>query len=215
MLKKARHIAIVLGLLLCITLSFAWITELDAREGRYLHIQYDKSLYSAAAEMDARLYHLVEPSQPDGEVTYEDITQRYESAPDALFSTENFAPGEYRLFALRLQNKTNTPMSISINLAKLEGDPLFLDHMKIGISGSAGFSDDYPAPVIEEFAMADRASENGDVTFVEYLMLPPTEDPSLNDNIVEIKFYIRFSHTAVNELQDKIFKIGVINVLAT
>lgn len=215
MLKKARHIAIVLGLLLCITLSFAWITELDAREGRYLHIQYDKSLYSAAAEMDARLYHLVEPSQPDGEVTYEDITQRYEDAPDALFSTENFAPGEYRLFALRLQNKTNTPMSISINLAKLEGDPLFLDHMNIGVSGSAGFSDDYPAPVIEEFAMADRASENGDVTFVEYLMLPPTEDPSLNDNIVEIKFYIRFSHTAVNELQDKIFKIGVINVLAT
>jgi len=213
MFKKVRHIATALGLLLCITLSFAWMTELDSKYGRYINLYYNNSLYSAAVEMDAQLYLLTEDEGQTGAVTYTDITNRYEDAPDALFSTENFAPGEYRLFALKMQNKTKLPINVSINLAKIEGDPLFWEHMNLGLLDSTGFNEDYAAPKIEEFPMAERATEGGDVTLAN-LLLPPTEDAALGDNVVEIRFYIRFSHTAVNELQDKVFKIGVVNVMA-
>ncbi len=216
MLQKVRHIAIVFGLLLCITLSFAWMTELDSEEGRFLYLQYDKSLYSAATEMEAELY-LLETQIVDGEevLVYSDPQPTYETNPNALISSENFAPGDYRLYALKLKNKTNAPMTVSVNLAKLQGDELFWDYMNVGVSGSVGFNNDYPAPAIEEFAMAERATANGDVNFIRLLELPPTADANANDNFVEIRFYIRFSHTAVNELQDKSFKIGVVNVLAT
>ncbi|MBQ3082075.1 MAG: hypothetical protein IJC49_06445 [Clostridia bacterium] len=215
MLKKARHIAMVFGLLLCITLSFAWMTELDnTNQGRFLYLHYDKSLYSAANEMDAWLYHLIEPEEQDGEVTYEDITNRHEDSPEDFFTTNNFAPGEYRLFAIKLQNKTTSPMSVSVNLAKIDGDPLFWEHINVGILGSYGFSDEYPAPMIEEFPMADRSNSNGDVSLAKLLELPPLEDGKTDGNVVEIRFYIRFSHTAVNELQNKVLTIGVVNVLA-
>lgn len=214
MFKKVRHIATALGLLLCITLSFAWMTELDSKYGRYINLYYNNSLYSAAVEMDAQLYLLTEDEGQTGAVTYTDITNRYEDAPDALFSTENFAPGEYRLFAIKLQNKTTSPMSVSVNLAKIDGDPLFWEHINVGILGSYGFSDEYPAPMIEEFPMADRSNSNGDVSLAKLLELPPLEDGKTDGNVVEIRFYIRFSHTAVNELQNKVLTIGVVNVLA-
>lgn len=215
MLKKVRHIAIVFGLLLCITLSFAWMTELDNKnQGRFLYLQYDKSLYSAANEMDAWLYHLVEPDGLDGEMSYADITKRHEDAPENFFTTENFAPGDYRLFSIKLQNKTTSPMSVSVNLAKIEGDPLFWKHVNVGISGSYGFSKEYPAPMIEEFSMEDRSNDNGDVSLAKLLELPPMTEGDSDSNIVEIMFYIRFSHTAVNELQNKVLTIGVVNVLA-
>lgn len=213
MFKKVRHIVTALGLLLCITLSFAWMTELDSKYGRYINLYYNNSLYSAAVEMDARLYLLTEDSDQSGNVTYEDITYRYEDAPDAFFSTENFAPGDYKLFALKMQNKTSLPINVSVNLAKIEGDPLFWEHVNLGLLDSTGFDGDFEAPKIEEFPMADRATAGGNVTLAD-LLLPPTEDASLEDNVVEIRFYVRFSHTAVNELQDKVFKIGVINVMA-
>ncbi len=212
--KKVRHIATALGLLLCITLSFAWMTELDEfPSGRYLEIHYDNSLYSAAVGMDASLYVLEEQDGAAGEVTYKDITKQYKSDTDELYSTENFAPGQYKLFALKMQNKTTLPMNVSVNLAKIEGDPLFLEHMNLGILDSTGFTGEYEPPKVEEFPMAERANGNGAVTLAN-LLLPPTGDASLLDNVVEIRFYVRFSHTAVNELQDKEFKIGVVNVMA-
>lgn len=213
--KKLRHITTIIGLLLCITLSVAWMTELDSQEGRFLYLRYDNKLYSAANELDAQLL-LVETKVENGatQEVLTDITNRYDDDPTApLLSTENFAPGDYKAFALRLQNKTNASMSVAINLAKIEGDALFYDYMNVGISNATGFTEDCPAPMIEEFAVADRIN-SGAVILDNMLLLPPTEDPELKDNVVEIRFYVRFSHEATNELQNKTFKIGVINVIA-
>ena len=199
MKKILLYVNIVIFALL-ITVSFAWITEIDTQIGKYFELNYEK-LYVSPTEVDVKLY------REDGKT---DITQLNGTAP--VYTATNVSPGEYTLFVLKITNKAQVAMNVGVNFTNIVGSDLFKEYINIGVSYVSGFNDTYPAPPIEDFYLNERLKE-GTVSLIDSMLLPPYV--SGGTNAVLIKFYIRLSHEATNNVQNQTFSLGTINVVTT
>jgi hypothetical protein len=198
--KKILLFINVISLLLLVTVSFAWINEINTEFSKFFELKYN-SLYISPTQVDVKLYRCENNSNID-------ITQLDKTT--AVYTANNVVPGEYSLYVLKLTNKADVAMNVAVNFTNITGSEVFYEFINIGVSYVNGFSDEYPAPPIEDFFLEDRLYD-GAATLINDMMLPPHE--SGDANAVEIKFYIRLSHEATNELQSKQFSLGTINVI--
>ena len=199
MKKILLYVNIVIFALL-ITVSFAWITEIDTQIGKYFELNYEK-LYVSPTEVDVKLYR---------ENGTTDITELNGTSP--VYTATNVAPGEYTLFVLKITNRAAVAMNVGVNFTNIVGSDLFEEYINIGVSYVSGFNDTYPAPPIEDFYLNERLKE-GTVSLIDSMLLPPYV--SDGSNAVLIKFYIRLSHEATNNVQNQTFSLGTINVVTT
>ena len=200
--KKIWIFLNTITLLLIITVSFAWIPELDTQTGKYFELNYN-NLSISPTEVDVQLFRC------EGSTNH-NITQLNKTS--AVYTATNVAPGDYTLYVLKITNESDVAMNVGINFTNIGGETAFYEFINIGISYVSGFSDEYPAPPINDFHLDERLLE-GSATLIESMLLPPYE--SNGTNAVEIKFYIRLSHEATNAVQGKSFSIGTINVITT
>lgn len=199
--NKIKHVINVIGLLLCITLSFAWMMEIDTPTGRYVDFNFNNNVYIAPNDLDVKLFCVENGVE-------QDITKVYQAnGESAFFTAQNFAPGDYKMFIIRLKNKTDLDMSMAINFSNISASSSdFYEYMNIGIASTKGFVSPYLPPTIEDFYVADRLSGNA-ISFINKLTIPP------NSTEVEIKFYVMLSRKATNTVQGKEFKIGTLNFI--
>lgn len=197
-----KHIVNILGLLLCITISFAWMLEIEVPHGRHIDFDFRDKLFVAPDELEVTLYY----EDEDGLRT--DITDVYDpEGENSLLSFENFAPGDAKLFVVKLKNKSDLDMNLAISFSDVfsEHDD-FNKYINIGLISSKGFTYPYIAPTIEDFFVVDRLKGTS-MTLIDGVILPP------NEHEVEIRFYVKLSEKATNASQNKKFKIGLINFI--
>ena len=203
-MKKMRFLLFVniISLILLVTVSFAWITEIETQFSKYFELKYNE-LYISPTEVDVKLY--VAKNGVNTDITTLDSTT-------AVYTATNVEPGEYTLFVLQLTNKSDVAMNVAVNFTNIVGSEAFYKFINIGVSYVNGFTDQYPAPPIEDFFL-DQRLIGGTASLIDSMTLPPFETGG--QNAIEIKFYIRLSHEATNDLQNKSFALGTINIVTT
>lgn len=203
-MKKMRFLLFVniISLILLVTVSFAWITEIETQFSKYFELKYNE-LYISPTEVEVKLY--VSENGTNRDITKLDSTT-------AVYTATNVEPGEYTLFVLKLTNKSDVAMNVAVNFTNIVGSEAFHKFINIGVSYVNGFTDQYPAPPIEDFFLDQRLT-GGTVSLIDSMTLPPYEADG--KNMIEIKFYIRLSHEATNDLQNKSFALGTINIVTT
>ena len=203
-MKKMRFLLYVniISLILLVTVSFAWITEIETQFSKYFELKYNE-LYISPTEVEVKLF--VSENGTNRDITKLDSTT-------AVYTATNVEPGDYSLYVLKLTNKSDVAMDVAINFTNITGSEAFYKFINIGVSYVNGFSDQYPAPPIEDFFLNQRLI-GGTASLIDSMTLPPYE--SGGTNAIEIKFYIRLSHETTNDLQNQLFSLGTINIVTT
>lgn len=203
-MKKMKYLLFinVISLILLVTVSFAWIVEINSQEGRIFAMNFGQ-MYIAPTEIGVELFVV----NKDGTTTNK--TQL--NGTSAVYTATNVQPGEYTLYILKLTNQSPITMNVGINFTNITKDEAFYDYINIGVSHVSGF--DTEQPDIEDFFLSNRL-HNGAATLLDSVLLPPKEGNTTKT--VEIKFYIRLSHETPNELQNKeLFQLGTINIISS
>lgn len=204
MTNKKKLIISIFSLLLCVLVSFAWINELQNPEGRVLALRFNEAAV-ATSELEVKLSVNVEDD------IFDNITQyRDEVSDPVLESYENFAPGSRKKFKVDITNLSDSPMSLRLILSDIicENEEL-KDSIIIGTNGFDGFNSDYPAPTVQNKMLSDGIDSSGGFVLVDCVEIPPKNI----DKPVSIYFYVLFSASGSENLEDMTFSIGTINFL--
>ena len=205
-MNKIKKIIIpVLSLTLCVLVSFAWINELQNPSGRVLTLRFNEAAV-ATSELDVKL------SVNVGEDEFDDITRLYEEASEKeLEKYEDFAPGSRKKFKVDITNLSANPVALRVILADIICENAELqDSIIIGTNGFDGFTSDYPAPTVQTKMLSDGMDESGGFTLVDCVEIPPHNV----DKPVSIYFYVIFSASGSENLENMTFSIGTINFLS-
>ncbi len=194
----------VLSLALCVLVSFAWINEMQNREGRVLALRMNEASV-ATSGLTVMLSENVEDDN------YKEITKLCsEDKPKELEDYEDFAPGSRKRFKVDIINNTDISVTLRILLTDIICDSEELrENIIIGTNGFAGFTSDYPAPTVQNKLLSDGMNASGSFTLVDSVQIPPQNV----DAPVTIYFYVMFSASGSAELENMTFSIGTINFL--
>lgn len=204
-MKNTKNLIIsILSLALCVLVTFAWINELQNPEGRVMALRF-KDAAVASGDLEVKLSMNVQDD------IYEDITKlrNKEEDPD-LESLENFAPGSRKKFKVDITNLSDAPMTLRIILSDIVcEDEELKDSIVIGTNGFSGFDANYPAPTVQNQRLSDGINESGGFTLVDSVEIPPSN----SDKPISIYFYVMFSASGSERLENMNFSIGTINFL--
>ena len=214
MYKKFTVLTIIF-LLLTITVSFAWIMEINGPSGDLVSFDYEESIFIDSNNLDITI-----SVEKNG--TYVPLYSS-SSETNVITKFENSAPGDVYKYSLKIRNLTTNPITTSIILSDISSSiDDFYNYISIGIFSTKGFDSKYKAPALTEFSILSKLPKDSDenviikeqntITFLDNLKVPPMEDE--NDSI-EIKFYVRFNsiRDSQNYLQNQTFVIGKINFM--
>lgn len=208
---KKLTITTIIILLLCITVSFAWMMDVIGPSGDLIVYEFDDSLY-------------ISPNNLKIDITVEENGEYVplystDNEVNNLVCFENKAPGDIMKFSMKITNSTDLDITTAIIFSDITSNEIkFYDFVSVGIFATNGFEGDYKAPGIGEFLLIDNfpkdenrnpiINENNSAKFIESLVIPA------NNKEVEIRFYVRINHVADNSIQNKEFKIGKINFMS-
>ncbi len=210
--KRVWHLLNIIGLLLCITVSFAWMNENNenipvARYPAFDFYSAGKNLSVAGNDIVASVYYM------DGDEkvlmsSSDDLTE------EPVFEvTDDFAPGDREIFVMEITNNAPQSAVVSMSFSEIEEqlkqstDPSIVDQLYIGIVSTDGFDLQNKAPVLEDTCFGDLYTR-GVIPVFSNISVPG------NSKTVSIRFYIRFSSQAGNEFMDRDFQIGKIDIIA-
>lgn len=202
--KKKKIIISILSLTLCVLVTFAWINELQNLKGRVLALRFNEASV-ATSDLEVKLFVNTE------DYNFDDITKiREEGIENDLESYEDFAPGSRKKFKVDITNFSDNPVALRIILSDIicESDEL-KESIVIGTNGFDGFDAEYPAPTVQNKMLSDGIDATGGFTLVDSVEIPPNNV----DKPVSIYFYVIFSASGSENLEDKTFSIGTINFL--
>ena len=204
MSNRKKIIISIFSLALCVLVTFAWINELQNPEGRVLALRFNDAAV-ASSELEVKLSVNVEDE------IYHDITKVYdEDEAQDLESYDDFAPGSRKKFRVDITNLSTSPVLLRVLLSDIICDDQELrQSIIIGTNGFDGFDATYPAPLVQNKALSDGMTSAGSFVLVDGVEIPPdnAEKP------VSIYFYVMFSATGTELLEDTSFSIGTINFL--
>ena len=204
MKNKKKIIISAFSLMLCVLVTFAWINELQNPEGRVLALRFNDAA-AANSELEVKLSVNIE------EDNFDDITKLYDDKSELqLESYNDFAPGSRKKFKVDITNLGQSPITLRLILADIvcENEEL-RDCIIIGTNGFEGFTSDYPAPTVQNKMLSDGITSSGNFILVDSVDIPPN-----NVNApVTIYFYVLFSASGSENLEDMTFSIGTINFL--
>ena len=121
--KKILLFINMISLLLLVTVSFAWINEINTEFSKFFELKYN-SLYISPTQVDVKLYRCENNSNID-------ITQLDKTT--AVYTATNVVPGEYSLYVLKLTNKADVAMNVAVNYTNITGSEIFYEFINICI----------------------------------------------------------------------------------
>ena len=205
-MRNTKKIIIsVFSLALCILISFAWINELQNPMGRVLSLQLQEATV-AKGDLSVSLSVVNEEDKTSEEITklIEDETK-----PN-LAAYENFAPGSRKKFRVDIKNSSAASVRLRVILSDIicESEEL-RKSIIIGTNGFEGFDANYPAPAVQNQMLSEGMDSSNGFVLVDCVEIPPmnTEEP------VSIFFYVMFSASGSENLEDMTFSIKKINFL--
>ena len=204
MSNRKKIIISILSLTLCVLVSFAWINELQNPEGRVLALRFNEASV-ATSELEVKLSVNVSDDE------FLDITKLCDDIPEQeLESYDSFAPGSRKKFKVDITNLSDSPIPLRIILSDIvcENEEL-RESVIVGTNGFDGFNADYPAPTVQNKLLSDGIDAAGGFVLVDSVEIPPNN----SDNPVSIYFYVLFSASGSENLEDMTFSIGTINFL--
>lgn len=198
MLKK-RILLVLYSITLFITASFAWILQKDTVKVKT--ITYDNTLTITQKNVDMSIWLL----KSNGK--YEEISNSAKQTSEGKpFKVENVIPNESVSFKIRLHNKAENTISVSLSISKLLCDEkLILGEMVyISTSASSDYAN-YPTVVKPENRYTQISADmvnkikDGEYSLVLYnnMQIPPTG----TTNYVEIECYFYFDKRMDNNYQ--------------
>ena len=204
-MSKVKNIIIsAVSLTLCVLVTFAWINELQNPEGRVLALRFNDAAV-ATSELEVKLSVNVEDE------IFDDITKRCEEVPvQELESYDDFAPGARKKFKVDITNFSTSSVTLRVILSDIVCESAELqNNIIIGTNGFDGFDSNYPAPSVQNKMLSDGIDASGGFVLVDSVEIPPNnvEQP------VSIYFYVIFSASGSENLEDLSFSIGTINFL--
>ncbi len=204
MKNRKKLIISIFCLLLCVLVTYAWINELQNPSGRYLKLRLNKASV-ASSEIKVELYKDI------GDDVFEDITKLCDAFPEpTLEQFHNFAPGCRQKFRVDITNLTNAALTLRLILSDIICDnPELRDCVIIGTNGFEGFTADYPEPMVQNKVLSDGMDASASFVLVDQVQIPPD---NANEPI-SIYFYVMFSAAGTEQLEDKDFSIGTLNLL--
>lgn len=204
MSKKKKIIISIFSLALCVAVTFAWINELQNPSGRVLSLRFNEASV-ATNDLEVKL------SVNVADDVFEDITKLCEEESEKeLESYGNFAPGSRKKFKVDITNLSESPVALRVILSDIICENKELrDSIIIGTNGFDGFNSDYPAPAVQTKMLSDGIDSTGGFTLVDIVEIPPNNV----DKPVSIYFYIIFSASGSENLENMTFSIGEINFL--
>ena len=207
MSNKKKIIVSIFSLALCVLVSFAWINELQTPEGRVLALRFNEAAV-ANSELEVKLSVNVD----DGNEQFDDITKlRDDTTAEELESYEDFAPGSRKKFRVDITNLSDSPINLRLILSDIVCESTELqESIVIGTNGFAGFNSDYPAPTVQNKRLSDGIDASGGFVLVDSVEIPPRN----TDQPVSIYFYVVFSASGSENLENMTFSIGTINFLS-
>lgn len=215
MYKKMSITSIIL-LLLCISVSFAWMMDVIGPSGNSLVFNLDDKVYVATDELNI---DIAIEKENEFVPLYKYITG--EENTNEIVKFDNTIPGDTYKFSVDIKNTSDFDVSISVLFSEIiSSHQDFYEYISIGLISIDGFTNSRETPKIEEFVFKDKIENYGkddyefdsekevSIDFLNNISIPAGEDG------VNIKFYIRLSVNASNELQGQTFKIGKINFIS-
>ena len=213
MYKKLTITTIIL-ILMCITVSFAWMMDVVGPSGNAVVFDYENALYVSSNNLEINIS--VEQNEQ-----YIPLYRYIEGEKNlnTLAVFDNKAPGDTIKFSINIKNTSDLEVTVSVLFSEiLASHQDFLEFMEVGVISFSGMRKYKDSPIVEEFAIKDR------ITDYENFVFDPEKSISINflNNLkipvgeegVNIKFYIRLSTKAENTLQNQTFKIGKINFIS-
>ena len=204
MSNKKKIIISMFSLALCVLVTFAWINELQNQSGRVMALRLNEASI-ATSELEVRLSVNVEDE------IYNDITKPYETGIEqGLESYDDFAPGSRKKFKVDITNLSTASVTLRVILSDIIcEDEELKENIVIGTNGFAGFDANYPAPTVQNKRLSDGIDASGGFALVDSVEIPPHNI----DEPVSIYFYVLFSASGSENLEDMTFSIGTINFL--
>ena len=212
MYKKLTFLTLIF-ILLTITVSFAWMIEVNGPSGDLVSFDYEDAIFIDSSDLEIDIY-----VEKNG--TYVPL---YSSTNESNVITkfENSAPGDVYKYIVKIRNLTTNPISTSVVLSDISSSHVdFFNYISVGIFSTKGFTSKYKAPDLTEFTLLSKIPSDKEikvedyyaVTFLESLQVPPMDN---DDDAIEIKFYVRFNsiRDSQNQLQNQTFTIGKINFM--
>ncbi len=205
MSKTKKMIISIYALALCILVSFAWINELQNPAGRVMALRLNDAAIGDS-EIKVHVTALNDEEDPEDDITWDDAAQD-------LKAFDNFAPSERRKFRVDIKNNGKAPVRLSMILTDIicENEEL-QENIIIGTNGFEGFNNNYPAPAVRAELLSESMDDTGSMTLIDIVEIPK-HDPENENDFVSIYFYVMFSSTGRETLEDQTFTIGTINFL--
>lgn len=194
----------VVMLLLCLTVTFAWINELQNPTGRYLDFTFkDGKAVVTDTDIEVKLYRDV-----TGADDFEDITEPFANdSLENLVAIENFAPGARQKYKVELTNTGDIPLSLQMVLSNITcEDEILQEYLVVGTGGFEGFTAEHPAPELRQDTMRDSL-DGESIVLVDGAVVPANAT-------VTIYFYVMFSRAATEAVANCSFVIGSVNFIA-
>ncbi len=213
---KKMSITSIIILLLCISVSFAWMMDVIGPSGNSIVFNLDDKVYISADELNIDI-----SIEKNNEYVplYSYISG--EENNNEIIKFDNTIPGDTYKFSVDIKNTSDFAVSISVLFSEiLASHQAFYEFINIGLISVDGFTNSKETPKIEEFVFKDKIENYGkqdyvfdpkkevSIDFLNNISIPAGEDG------VNIKFYIRLNVDASNELQGQTFKIGKINFIS-
>ena len=203
-MKKFMYFTSIIMLVLCISISFAWMIDVTAPSGLFPNFTFDKTIYIASNDISVDL-------QVEDDNGYISLSE-YEG--DGLYSVKNVGPGSITKYKMVITNNTDVEVNMSVVLSDIQATVSeFYDHTYVGVFSTNGFDFPYVAPETSDLNFKENMKINdetgtGTINFIDYFVVPGKKAS------VEIRFYIRIGIEAGNEIQDQDLTIKTINFLS-
>ena len=134
-----------------------------------------------------------------------------ENKPDELPTYEDFAPGSRKKFRVDISNLGTSSVRLRMILTEIICDNEELrDSIIIGTNGFDGFSSTYPAPNVQNKMLSDGMDDDGGFVLIDSVEIPPHAS---EEEFVSVYFYVMFSASGSENLEDMSFSIGKLNFL--
>ena len=195
---KKRIFLIVMSSLLLVTVSYAWINDVQQQKGRYMTFLFNETNKGviSSGDLEVSLYY---------DTTGEDD---FKPTNDVVVSFEDFAPGDRKKFRADIKNVGTTPMYLRMFFSNISCEAeAILDFVDVGTSSFANFPDSILTPALVERNLG-RDMSAGSVSLVDNLEIPP------DGQTVSIYFYVMFSRSATDDTSGTTFTIGSVNFAA-
>lgn len=214
MCKKMTITSIIL-LLMCITVSFAWMLDVVGPVASDVFFRFEDSLYVAPNELEIDI-QIEENNEFVPLYAYANGVEN----ENVLAKFDNQKPGDLLKFSMTIKNTSDLELNVSILFSEIVASHQdFYNYIDFGIISSKGFDNYLDAPTISDFILRDRIEGYNEETYdfspdkaISISFLKNLKVPA-NDEGINIKFYIRLNINAGNSLQNQTFTIGKINFL--